>query len=219
MTKKTQKKMRKALLLLACAALLVCITVGVTVAYLIDDDSVTNTFTVGNIQMIMDETDTDSSNTNPAVANTGRDRQNTYDHVKPNDEFTKDPIIWLDKDSEKAYVFVEVTNEIAGIEADTADKDTIAEQIDANGWDLLEPGVYYKTVDASTMTAATEAGYTDYIKLPVFEKVYISADVDNATLQTYNNKTVVVNAYAIQYAGFENDVAGAWTEVKTASND
>ena len=53
------KKTRKILLMAACAVLLVCISVGATVAYLTSTDSVTNTFTVGNIQIKLDEAKTD----------------------------------------------------------------------------------------------------------------------------------------------------------------
>ena len=61
MTKKTQKKLRKALLLISCAALLVCITVGVTVAYLTDKAEVKNVFTVGKVDIVLKETPVDAN--------------------------------------------------------------------------------------------------------------------------------------------------------------
>ena len=51
------KKTRKILLMAACAILLVCISVGATVAYLTDMKSVTNTFTVGKVAITLDEKD------------------------------------------------------------------------------------------------------------------------------------------------------------------
>lgn len=213
MTRKTQKKLRKLLTLVSCAVLLVCVTVVGTVAYLTAKETVTNTFVVGNIQMKLDEADVDNSSTDK-----DRDQNNTYNHIKPNDVLEKDPIVWLQKNSEKAYVFIQVTNEIAGLEVvNDSTKPTIATQITTNGWTKLnDNGVYYKTVDASTMNASEKEGYTDYIELATFDKVYISSTIDNATLQNYNNKTVSVVAYAIQYDGFENNVNGAWTAVQNA---
>ena len=49
--------------------------------------------------------------------------------------------------------------------------------------------------------------------MAVFESFTIKGDVDYNALKDYNNKTVVVTAYAIQKAGFETDAAKAWAEV------
>ena len=51
------KKAKKILVLVMSACLLVAVTIGATVAYLTDDDTVTNTFTVGNVQITLDEAD------------------------------------------------------------------------------------------------------------------------------------------------------------------
>lgn len=203
------KKTARKVLLMACSALLlVCLTVGATVAYLTAQDTVTNTFTVGNIVMMMDETNIDGNPTGVA-----RDKDNTYNKIQPGDELPKDPIVWVKKDSEKAYVFIEITNELAGIEAET---NTIAAQIEENGWKELQTNVYYKVVNAAELAASTMEGYTDYVQLDTFTTVTISGDVNSATLQTYNNKTISVKAYAIQYASFEDSAAYAYAAVKSA---
>lgn len=203
------KKTARKVLLMACSALLlVCLTVGATVAYLTAKDTVTNTFTVGNIVMMMDETNTDGNPTGVA-----RDKTNTYNKIQPGDKLDKDPIVWVEKDSEIAYVFIEISNELADIEAET---NTIAAQIKENGWKELQANVYYKVVNAAELAASTMEGYTNYVQLDTFTTVTISGDVDSATLQKYNNKTISVNAYAIQYASFEDDAAGAYAAVKSA---
>ena len=52
---KMNKKLRRILLTVCSAALLVCVTVGATVAYLTSTETVTNTFTVGKVDITLDE--------------------------------------------------------------------------------------------------------------------------------------------------------------------
>ena len=53
-----KKSMLRKVLLLACSAvLLVCLSVGATLAYLTSNDTVVNTFTVGKVAITLDETD------------------------------------------------------------------------------------------------------------------------------------------------------------------
>lgn len=193
------KTARKALMLILCAALLVSATVMGTLAYLTSQDAVTNTFSVGNVKIDMDETDVDDS-----TPNKDRDTENAY-RLLPGQEYTKDPIITVDPASEDAWVFIQVVNEIANIEAD---ENKVADQIVANGWTELEAGVYYKKVLKTDTDKSLE----------VFETVTIGESVNNTTLAAYEGKTVVVTAYAIQVAGFETDVEGAWNAVYAEYN-
>ena len=52
---KMNSKLRRILLTVCSAALLVCVTVGATVAYLTSTETVTNTFTVGKVDITLDE--------------------------------------------------------------------------------------------------------------------------------------------------------------------
>ena len=91
------KKTRKILLMAACAVLLVCISVGATVAYLTSTDSVTNTFTVGKVAITLDEAQV----TEYGVAVEGADRvkTNTYKLI-PGHEYKKDPTVHFAAGSE-----------------------------------------------------------------------------------------------------------------------
>ena len=52
--------MKKKLLIMSVAMVLVCaFAVGMTIAYLTSTDEVVNTFTVGNVQIKLDEADVD----------------------------------------------------------------------------------------------------------------------------------------------------------------
>lgn len=197
------KTKSKALILTLCAVLLVAASVLGTMAYLTSQDQVVNTFTVGQVQITLDEEDTDNS-----TPDADRDKANAY-HLLPGHTYTKDPTIHVDANSEDCFLFVKVENEIADIEkAGTK----VAEQMAKNGWVTVEgqTKVYVyvgKTTDA-TNPATVQAG----TNVDVFEKLAIDGNVDNNTLNGYAGKTIKVTAYAVQKDGFEGKSASQiWT--------
>ncbi len=211
------KTKKKALLTVLCAVMLVVGSVFGTYAYLTDKtDPVTNTFTIGNIGITLDETKVDEKGvvTNPVT----RTNSNSY-KLLPAVTYVKDPTVHVQPGSEKCYVFVEVTNGISTYEsthvaADTSkgikEYKTIAEQITAKGWTSVagKTGVYYKTVESSG-TAQDLVVFNEF-------RIADNANTLNGWANIGSNNNIVVTAYAIQFAGFESDVAGAWTAVKTA---
>lgn len=185
------RKLRKVLLTLCSALLLVSLSVGITVAYLTDSDAVTNTFTVGNVKITLDELDVDDS-----TPNKDRDTANEY-HLMPGKTYTKDPIVHVDAESEKCYLFVKVVNGLADIEAD---ENKIAAQMTAKGWTQVEgeTNVYaYQT--------AVEGG----ANVTVFEQFTISGEVEDTDLSAHKDATIEITAYAIQSEGFTSSDA-AW---------
>ena len=95
------KTKSKALLLTLCAVLLVAASVLGTMAYLTSTDTVTNTFTVGKVEIKLDETDV----TNP---NGPRVKANSY-KLMPGTTYTKDPTVTVKAGSEESYVRMKVT--------------------------------------------------------------------------------------------------------------
>lgn len=220
-------KLRKALVLACSAILLVCISIGATVAYLTSTDAVTNTFTVGNVKITLDEApvyDFGEENipegAEPGDAKTGpRVKTNEY-HLLPGHEYDKDPTVHVAEKSDDCWVFVKIENGIAGIEDKaaytrangTAASGTIAEQIKAFDWTELTgvdgvDGVYYKEHAYSTSP-------TDYV---VFKNFKITNTINNngtenindGGIEDYANASVKVTAYAIQKDGFDT-AAAAW---------
>lgn len=189
--------MKKTLTVVIALVLVVVMSVAGTVAYLTSRDAVTNTFTVGKVEITLDEAKVDVYGN--AVTPEVRVDANTYKLI-PGQPYTKDPIVHFQPDSEASWLFVKVENDISDIEADG---NTIAAQIVANGWTELNDGtgVYYKQVPANTTLAAV-----DY---PVFGSFTLKGD---ANVAEYNGETIVVTAYAIQAAGFDTPEV-AWAEV------
>lgn len=197
-----KNKILKALGLFGCAILLVAVSIAGTLAFMTDTKTVTNTFTVGNVTITMNETPVDPY----GVAQSGdRVTANEYKLV-PNHTYVKDPTIHVDDNSETCWLFVKVVNGISGIEA--TGNTTIAAQMDAKGWDLID-----STNNVYAYETKAVAG-TDVV---VFENFVIANGVTNEQLKTYEGKTVVVTAYAIQADGFDSATA-AWTAASDAFN-
>lgn len=181
-------KLRRALLLVACAVLLVSLSVSATLAYLQSQtEVVTNTFTVGSVNITLDEAKVDEYGVPATPAS--RVQENTYKLI-PGHTYTKDPTVHVTKGSEVCYLFVKVTNDIVDIEADT----TIAAQMAALGWKPLEgvDGVYYYQDKVDARAEAKD--------VPVFRNFTVKTDAD---ISDYANKTVTITAYAIQADGFD----------------
>ena len=98
---------------------------------------------------------------------------------------------------------MKVVNQIASVEAAGATE--IAAQIEANGWTVYNDaeGIYMRTVPKS-------ATQTD---IELFDTVVISETATNEQLEALDGKNIVITAYAVQTAGFDDDVDAAWDAV------
>ena len=190
------KTRTKVLLLTLCAALLVCATVLATMAFLTDTAKVKNTFTVGNVDITLNEA---KVTVYGKADGTDRVTENTYKLI-PGKTYTKDPTVTVDTDSEDCYLFVKVENDIANalISTSTNDTKTIADQMEDNGWTLLSgsSNIYYQQ----------DAKKADD-KVPVFSTFTVSSNV--ADLSTYDGTTFIVTAYAVHAHGVSS-AADAW---------
>lgn len=95
------KTKSKALLLTLCAVLLVAASVLGTMAYLTSTAKVENTFTVGKVEIKLDETDVTNSTGARVTANSYK--------LMPGTTYTKDPTVTVLKGSEDSYVRMKVT--------------------------------------------------------------------------------------------------------------
>lgn len=200
------KTKNKALLLALCAVSLVTASVFGTMAYLTDDDKVTNTFTVGSVAITMDEEDVDHSSQN---AN-GRDQANKY-KLLPGHEYTKDPTIHVDPNSEDCYLFVKVENGIKVIEDESS---KVADQMTKNGWKPVTGQVnVYVYVGTETGADKPHAVTKNDENIPVFDKIKIAGSTDGDMLKAFEGMTITVTAYAVQKDGFENmDADKIWAK-------
>lgn len=222
-------KTRRILMLLGCAVLLVCLSVGATLAYLTSQtDPVVNTFTVGNVQITLDERDVDVYGVPVPSASPERVTANEY-KLMPGHKYMKDPKIHVAAGSEACYLFVKVVNGIAGLEAPDVEGETptsIKSQMDQNGWVELDgiSNVYYYNFNihstngvAGVVDARTEAKH-----VPVFEQIILRTDANDYFNQYPVDESkgvleanITVQAYAVQADGFDTaadayDAAPLW---------
>lgn len=188
--------MKKTLTVVLALVLVIAMSVAGTMAYLTSTDTVTNTFTVGNVKITLDEAKVETNG--EPVENADRVQENTYKLI-PGHEYTKDPTVHVDKDSEDCWLFVKVENGIKDIEGAT----TIANQMKEKDWSLVtnQTNIYaYQTV--------VKAG-EDVV---VFGEFTVAGDAD---VSAYNGAKVTVTAYAVQADGFETS-DDAWNAASSS---
>ena len=214
------KKAKKILVMVAALALTAAIAVGGTLAYLTSQDAVTNTFTVGNVQIVLDEADVTIEGKYETDVNSRVDA-NAY-KLMPGHNYIKDPKItvkastfektsdyYMDPSSENCYLFVKVENGISAIETKETAK-TIASQMTAKGWKAVDDvaNVYYYFGDNADQAKEVVSAGTG---VTVFESFTVDGSVDNTTLATYKDAKIIVTAYAVQADGFaEKTPAEIW---------
>ena len=229
---------KKIVTVVCSAALMLSLVIGGTLAYLTDNADVTNTFTVGDIDIALEEPGWDDTTD-------GKD-------ILPGDSFIKDPtVMMLDGD---AYVRfkVEFIDNSAATPAAITDPARIAAILECVCYDstftpantavsptvtaaegtLLESGSYTTaqraafaginpafTKDAVKSSDATGTYYyncptivTEGTSAPLFTHIIVPTDYDRAQLQALGAFSLKITAEAIQTEGFV-DAAAAFAEL------
>lgn len=207
------KTRSKALLLTLCAVLLVAATIFGTMAYLTSTDTVTNTFTVGKVNIKLDEAKANPDGS--LVANADRVKANSY-KLLPGHTYNKDPMVTVLSGSESSYVKMTVTfskaNELDAIFApDGANLTSIFNGYDAANW------IAKGNTKGADNTRTYEFWYKEAVAAPtadvaldaLFDSITVPGEITNEQLATIEGMTITVNAYAIQADGFANADA-AW---------
>ena len=209
-------KKSKAILMALCAVLLVAASVMGTLAYLTSTDTVVNTFTVGNVQIKLDEAKANPDGSIVTGNEAGRVKANTY-KLLPGHTYNKDPMVTVLKGSEKCYVKMTVTfTKAAELDAifapNGANLTSIFAGYDATNW--IDKG---NTEDTGKNTRTYEFWYKEAVAAPtadvaldaLFDQIVVPGFITNDQLKTIEGMTITVNAYAIQADGFDTADA-AW---------
>ena len=204
---------KKILALCLVVVLAVTAVTGATLAYFTDTaDTKTNTFTVGNVEIKLDEPNWDADGSEDAP------------DVYPGEALAKDPIV-TNMGENPCFVRVKVT----GLDAlkDAGAGNITLRWIDEAGvyhdgyntrdWELIGDYYYYKKPLCVTGTESEEwnAGLTD-VTTPVFSQIVIPTDLENAVdangdgVLDAESYDVLVDAYAVQAQG----ARASWTQVK-----
>lgn len=204
-----KKNLKKLLLTVCCAALLVCVSIGATVAYLTSQDKVENTFTVGSVNITLDEAKVNENG--KKVEPEERVKSNSY-KLMPGHEYSKDPTVTVKAGSEESYVRMLVTvtfGKTVDVSKLPASLNGIVTGYSADWVRNGEPAItnengktvvkyeyrYNKTVSAPNAD----------IELPaLFEGIKVPSDWTNKTLEDLGGFKIDIVAEAIQKDGFES---------------
>ena len=205
---------KKILVACLCVALAVLTIAGTTLAYLTSQETVTNTFTVGKVEIKLDEAKANADGT--LVEGADRVKANSYKLI-PGHTYNKDPMVTVLKGSESSYIKMTVTftkaAELDAIFAPTgADLTSIFNGYDSTNW-------IYKgnTEDTTANTRTYEFWYKEAVAAPtadvaldaLFDQIKAPDSLTNSDLNNLKDLKITVNAYAIQADGFATAEA-AW---------
>lgn len=179
--------MKKKLIALTAAFLLVIgAAVAGTVAWLTDKTQTeVNTFTVGNIDIALEESTSD------------------YKMV-PGETIAKDPKVSVTDGSEDCWLFVKVEK--------SSSLDSYIKYDIASGWTAVPgtSGVYYREVAATDTVREFSVLTNDQVTV---KSTVTKAMMDAIKNQTVAAPTLSFTAYAVQKAGI-TDVADAWAKAQ-----
>lgn len=224
------RSLKKTLACCACIAIVVAASVCGTLAYLTDKDSAVNTFTVGQVDISLDESAVDANgkivDANGDGLADNRTSENGY-HLLPGQTYHKDPTITVKANSEESYVrmFLNVYNASAVQEIiDTHNLGDFAAFIDwdAEKWHYVGCDVnaqenvisfefrYYTTVGTDT---------EDVTLHPLLTQLSVPGVIDGDELNALfaGGFKMEVVGHAIQATGFQSDV-DAWAAFDVQMN-
>ncbi len=187
--------MKKKIITIATAGFLALgLIVAGTLAYLTATaDPVTNTFTVGNIAIDLEE---------PSY-----DEPDGGTKLYPGATVDKDPTVTVKAGSEKSYVYMLMDNQFNAPQPNGI-PDAITFNFHANWVPVQTDGTktlyrYYQPVDAS-------ASAVDIVLTPLFTNLYVNSTlVTSDNIDLLDGKTIEIKAYAHQFDTVNEDTADA----------
>ena len=172
------------------------------------NDTVTNTFTVGQVAINLDEAKVTEDG--KAVTPAERVKANSY-KLLPGHTYTKDPTVTVLKGSEFSYIKMTVTfTEAKELDDIFAPNGANLTSI-FNGYDDANWIAKGDTKDADANTRTYEFWYKEAVGAPttdvkldaLFKSITVPNDITGEQLATIQGMTITVNAYAIQADGFK----------------
>lgn len=192
---KFERSGSKALVMILAVILVLGSVIGGTMAWLVAaSDEVVNTFTYGDINIDLDETDSDED---------GNPDENDYE-MMPGQDIAKDPKVTVKADSEENWLFVKLEK--------SENFDDFLTYTIGEGWTQLYDaegneveGVYYRFQAETTEDVTYSILKDDQVTvLPSVTKEMLNELDAVEGEETY--PTLTVTAYAVQYVGFEAEV-------------
>ena len=202
--------MKKRKIIIAAIVLLLILLIGGVVAYFTDTETVSNTFTIGDVDITLTEPNWDTTDSN------SNNVPDAAEAKTPGETVAKDPTI-TNVGTNDAYVFAKVTSACT---TDASPKEIFTYTVNS-GWYLMTPS---NSCDSSTNTVTRIYAYGTSSAMTrvatngtavLFNNVTVNSAVTGDEAGLTGNKNVNVEAYAIQADGIG---ATAPSAVWTAAN-
>ncbi len=192
-------KKTKLLTTLGAVALIGAIGIGSTFAYLTDNTkAVTNTFTIGDVQITLDEEDITKND--DSRTETG----NAYTNLKPAETVKKDPTVHVEVNSVESYVFMTVE----GLEYETnylKSKYYETDVINAK-WEHVGKDVNGNELFRYAEKVPAVSGTTKDLE-PLFTTVTLDPRITQLDKDAIAAAKIKITAYAIQTEGLNETTA------------
>lgn len=195
---------KKTLLMIVATTVAISGAASGTLAWLVDQTpEVTNTFTYGDIQISLTETDTQLDGDNDPTTNEYR--------MVPGASISKDPKVTVQADSEDCWLYIQLEK--------TSQFDQFLTYEMADGWIPLTDGVYYRSVDRADAAQEFSVLANDQIQVltSVTKEMLNQLDANG----TSNYPQLTLTAYAIQrdasITGID-EASAAWTLIQNQQN-
>ena len=186
---------KKIIVAIVALVLAIVCAVGGTLAWLsMKTEAIVNTFTYGDINITLTETDSREDGDSDVLTN-------SYKMV-PGNKIAKDPKVTVEEGSEDCWLFVKI------VKSDNYGT-YLEDYAVADGWTAFarEEGVYYRQASAGDSFYVL-AGTTDFEKGYVQVKTTVTKD-DMQAIKSTNRPTLTFTAYAVQQANVA-DATTAW---------
>lgn len=224
-----KRKTNKRIVIAISSIAILLMTVGGVLAYLTDTASVTNTFTVGDVKITLDEAkvtpegkpvdgngnEVDLENAE-RVTDIGDGTANNY-HLIPGMTYVKDPTMTVKSGSDESYVRMLVTINCASAfdaiyQPEKADLTKIFNEYSSD-WVYVDATRVEDEIIYEFRYKETVSGYSDDenktkadMKLPpLFKSITVPEFLTKEQLMTLENLVIKVEGHAIQAAGFEKE--------------
>ena len=194
--------MKKLIIAVLAIMLVVCISIGATLAYLfVDTTPVVNTFAYGDINITLDES------------------KDLELKMIPGNDIAKDPKVTVLKDSEACWLFVKID--------ESENFDDFMTYAIADGWKLHPSGGEGSAIDTDELDSYViyrEVGATTAdtpFQVLSGDKVTVKTSVLKTELNALTNDTkptLTFTAYAVQKANVDS-AAEAWTIAQNKGSD
>ena len=192
--------MKKIISLCLCVALLAVAVIGGTLAYFTDNDAKENVFTVGDVNIVLTETEWD--------------KEEDHSDVYPGEALKKNPVVANVSDDGETIsanpCFVRV--KVEGLDClgednmITYETDYVTGKL-GEGWVLYDDGYFYYTKVLGGQYQVQNEDL-DYKTTELFQQIRIPTTLTNGE---YETPTVTITAYAVQAQG----ARPSWSAVKS----